>query len=321
MSSLRGTNGLGDMLSKNDAEKRMRQYVTQNYGNLISVAEPKFDSETKTWQAELQSDYPRIIHDDRSEERMIKFLSLGHLGVIKMGTELKPIEATPREKCVQNLTSLLNMWQERAERIIVSASSDSLAKLDETQWVLSKIGMIISNLEHEELITNHEIASCGKQEKQKMIKYLHLLEGLDLIRKVDNGFTYGNLFPELRRKYDTFYEFKLSVLSYVLRKRYPVLRELLHISQLETYVHVDSCYYRPALETGKILYLTRDSILHSYKIIYGSKSELRLNYILRELVNVNAIRQEDNYYFANEQIFNDMLALKNKSRVLVPIQV
>ncbi len=309
------------MLSKDDAKRQIRQYVIQNYGNLISIAEPKYDQQSKTWLAELQSDYPRIIHDDRSEKPKIKFLSLGRLGVIKLGNESKPMEATPREKCVQNLTSLLDMWQERAERIIVSASSDYLAQLDETQWVLSKIGMLISNMEKEEVITNRIIDSCGRTEKQKMMKYLHLLEGLELVRKVDNGFAYGNMFSQLRHTCGSFYEFKVAVLSLVLRKRYPVLKELFGISQLETYVHVDSCYYRPALEVEEVVYSTKDSILQCYRKIYGHKSDLRLTYILGELVGKNALYHEDNYYFANPSIFRDMLALKEKTRSpLVPIQ-
>jgi hypothetical protein len=308
------------MLSKSDAEKQMKRYVVQNYGNLISISEPKFEPESKTWLAELHSDYPRIIHDDRSEERMVKFLSLGHLGIVRFGEEMKPTEATPREKCVQNLTSLLNMWQERAERIIVSASSDSLAKLDETQWVLSKIGMLISSLEHEEMIWNSELESYGQKEKQKIIKYLRLLEGLEIVKKIDGGFTYGNMFAELRRNCGEFYEFKIAILSYVLKNRYPVLKELFGILQLEPYVHVESCYYRPALEIEDTLYSTSDSILRSYRKTYGYKSDLRLTYVLRELVNSNTLCYEDKFYFANQQIFKNMLELKNKSHSLVPIQ-
>jgi hypothetical protein len=212
------------------------------------------------------------------------------------------------------------MWEERAERIIVSASSDSLAMLDETQWVLSKIGMLISHLEREGKIRKFEIDMWGQKEKQKMLKYLRLLEGLEIVKKVEDDYTYGNMFPELRHNCHDFYEFKIATFSYILKHRYPVLKELFGISQLETYVHLDSSYYRPALEVEEVLYSTGDSILKHYRNIYGNKSDLRLTYALGELVHSKALCLEDNYYFANEQMFKCMLELKNKSHSLVPIR-
>jgi len=73
----------------------VRKYAIQHYGNLISVEEPEFDSIDKTWVAELRSDYPRIIQDDRSpNEPVLKFLSLRRLGTIRIGENLEPSEAT-----------------------------------------------------------------------------------------------------------------------------------------------------------------------------------------------------------------------------------
>lgn len=295
------------------ATKEIRRYVLQNYGNLISPGEPQFDAKTKMWTAELQSDYPRIIRDDRSpDERMLKFLSLGHLGLVRLGSDLKPVEATSRETCVQNLSAFLNLWQERAERIIVATSSDHLARLDEAQWILAKVGMIISNLEHKGTISDEEITAHSGKTSAKTTRYLKLLEGLDLVRRVDGGYTYGNLFSELRHAAGSYYEFKIAVLSHVIRERYAVLRELFGISQLETFVHLDSCYYRPALEAERSLFWTRDTIINCYTELYGRKSPLRLTYILGELVNAKALCYEDKYYFANEQLFEQMLDMKSR---------
>ncbi len=296
-----------------EATKEIRRYVLQNYGNLVSTGEPQFDAKTKMWTAELQSDYPRIIRDDRSpNEKMLKFLSLGRLGIIRLGADFKPVEATSRETCVQNLSSFLNIWEERAERIIVAASSDPLARLDEAQWILAKIGMIISNLEHRGRLFDEEIAAHSAKESLKMTRYLKLLEGLDLVRRVEGGYTYGNLFTMLRTATDSYYEFKIAVLSHVIRERYAVLKELFGISQLETFVHVDSCYYRPALEAEETLYWTQDSIINCYTELYGRKSPLRLTYILGELVNAKALRYEGKYYFADEDLFKQMLDMKKK---------
>jgi len=283
------------------------------------VGEPEFDAKTKTWLAELRSDYPRIIQDDRSpSERILKFLSLRRLGIIKLGENLQPLEATSRQVCIRNLSSFLDMWQERAERIIVRVSSDHFARINETQWVLAKVGMIISNLLQKDVISEDEIASHHPREEAKIRRYLQLLESLDLVRQVDEGYTYGNLFTELRRQTGDFQEFRIAILSHVIRERYSALKETFGISQLEPFVHVDSCYYRPTLEAERLLYLTNDSIVDRYARLYGRKSPLRITYILRELVNVKALEYEDRYYFGNEHLFSQMLDLKSQMAELAP---
>lgn len=299
--------------------EEIRRYVGRHYGNLISVGEPEFDARTKTWLAELKTDYPRIIHDDRSpNERVLKFLSLRRLGIIKLGENLQHIEATSREVCIQNLSSFLDMWQERAERIIVRASSEHFALINEVQWVLAKVGMIISNLLHKETISEEEIASLHPREEGKIRRYLKLLESLDLVRQINEGYTYGNLFTELLRQKGNVQEFKVAVLSHVIRERYSTLKENFGISQLEPFVHVDSCYYRPTLEAESILYLTSDSIVDRYARLYGRKSPLRLRHILGELVDVKALEHEDQYYFGNEELFSQMLDLKSQMAELAP---
>lgn len=299
--------------------EEIRRYTVRHYGNLISVSEPEFDARTKTWLAELKSDYPRIIHDDRSpNERILKFLSLGRLGIIKLGENLQPIEATSREKCIQNISAFLDMWKERVERIIVRVSSDHFAQINEAQWVLAKIGMIISNLLQREMISEEEIASHHPKEEGKIRRYLNLLENLDFVRHINGGYTYGNLFAELRRQISNVQKFKIAVLSHVIRERYSTLKETFGISQLETFVHVDSCYYRPTLEAERLLYMTNDSIIGRYAKVYGRKSPLRVIHILGELVDVKALEHEDKYYFGNEELFSQMLDLKSQMAELAP---
>jgi len=234
----------------------VRKYAIQHYGNLISVEEPEFDSIDKTWVAELRSDYPRIIQDDRSpNEPVLKFLSLRRLGTIRIGENLEPSEATSRETCVNNLSYFLDMWQERAERIIVKASSDNLAKINEARWVLGKIGTIISRLKLNNVILDSELDALPIKEAGKLRRYLQLLEGLDIVNHKDHGYSYGNMFTELSVKTKNDFEtLNTAILSHIIKERYSALRETFGISQLETFVHVDSCYYRPALEAEHLIY-------------------------------------------------------------------
>ena len=58
-------------MSRDHVVEEVRRYTRQHYGNLISVGEPEFNARTNTWVAELKSDYPRIIPDDRTPSKKI----------------------------------------------------------------------------------------------------------------------------------------------------------------------------------------------------------------------------------------------------------
>jgi hypothetical protein len=296
------------------AMSAVRKYAIQHYGNLISVDEPKFDSIDKTWIAELHSDYPRIIHDDRSpNERILKFLSLRRLGTIKVGEDLKPLEATTREVCVNNLSCFLNLWQERAERIIVRASSDNLANINEARWVLGKIGTIISRLKWKNVILDSEIDARPIKEAAKLRRYLKLLEGLEIVSHENNGYSYGNMYTELSHRTHNSDELSTIILSYIIKERYSALRETFGIAQLEPFVHVDSCYYRPALEAERLVYWNMDTFHSHCAMLYGNKSKVyfRMPYILEELVRVKALEYQDKLYFGNAELFKEMQNLKD----------
>jgi hypothetical protein len=293
----------------------VRRYAIQHYGNLISVDDPEFDIANKTWVAELISDYPRILHDDKSpDDRILKFLSLRRLGTIRIGENLEPVEATSRDECVENLSNLLDLWQQRAERIIIKASADNLARIHEAKWIMGKIGTIISRLYRQDTIFDTQIEELRHKEEAKVKRYLHLLETLEIVRHEDDHYTYGNMFTSLASQSKNFEELSTAVLSHIIRERYSALRETFGISQLETFVHVNSSYYRPALEADRLVYWNLDSFEHHYEGSYGRKSRtiFKIPYILEELVNVEALKHEDKYYFGNDSLFKEMQKQKDE---------
>lgn len=301
-------------------QKEIKRYMSSNYGNLISFGEPKFDEDRKIWKAQLKSDYPRIIRDDADpERRMLKFITLKGLGEIQLSEELKVVEATPRKKCVENLTSFLKMWLERAEKIVVFNSSEQLAKISGANWILNPVVMLVSNLLQKDFIEDWEVENDYRPKTTK--QYLNLLEELELVERINNGWRCGNLLTALREKSTNAKDSEIKVLSYVIKERYSTIREIFDIRRFETFVHVDTCYYAPSLEAGKLLSRNEKSIYSDYhKLYHTKKSPLRLRYILNELVGVEALqRKESNYYYGNEEIFDNMLSMKDQlEEVSVP---
>jgi len=298
-------------------QSQIRRYMSSNYGNLISTSAPIFDETQKVWKAQFKSDYPRIIQDDMEpEKRILRFITLKGLGEIKLSQDLKVLEATPREKCVENLDSFLKLWLERAERIIVSASSDQLARVSGAEFVLNPIVMIISNLSQKSFIYDWEIDDEVRPENIK--QYLKLLEELKVVERRENGWRDGNLFSALWEKSKIFKEFQTNILSYVIRERYSVIREILDIRRFETFVHVDTCYYAPSLEAEELLFRKEESIRSDYENLYDEIGPLRFRQILGELVTVGALKKKDGYYCGEEKIFDQMLVMREQLEEVAP---
>jgi hypothetical protein len=290
----------------------VKQYVRHHYGNLISVGEPKFDPAEKQWVAELVSDYPRIIHDDRNpEERRLRFLTLRRLGTVRVGENLSQnsIDATTRDDLVQNLNNYLKLWQERANRVIIKASSLNFARTNSAQTFLGKIGVIVSRLERKNVILDGEIDNFHEAEASKIRRYLQLLEGLEIVEHRENGYSYGNMYTELSYEAQKAHvDLNTAILSCIIKNRYSALKETFGITHLEPVVHIDSLYYRPALEADDLIYWKYESFEQHCSMLYGhgSKISFRLPFILDELVNVQALKYEDKLYFGNSDLWKQM---------------
>jgi hypothetical protein len=299
--------------------RKTQEYVLSNYGNLLSTDEPVFDEKEKLWKVNLRTDYPRLIKNDSPEERYVRTLVIKDLGAIWLNEKFSVVKnkSTSRVDTIKTLRVRLRTWEERAESIIVKSSALQLANTGIANVFLNRIKTILGNFLQEDdvIISFEELDSVGNN----YLKWMRLLEDLQLVRETKQGYTHGNMFTELlrqtnRRSQNTIHDFLTNVLAYVIRERYPVLREAFKLRQFETLVHLDSCYYRPALEARKIIYQRADSLFHRYMTQYGRyKSTLELRASLLELVNSNALCRKKRYYFANEELFEDMLRQSEES--------
>lgn len=293
--------------------RQIRKYITCHYGNLLSTEKPSFDEGEKVWKAQLKANYPRLIKNDYpDEERFIRVLPLRQLGTVCFSENLQFLKARSitRKDSMSILHSYLQMWQERAENIVVQASSLQLAKTSPARVFLNPINMILSNfLQKEEIVISFEELEKVRK-KSRITQWLLLLEDLKLVKKIEHGYTYGEMFTTLRKEAKSDKEFENLVMAYVIRERYPMLREVFNIRQFETLVHLDSCYYRPALEAETILYQKAESLFSRFVGNYRFRPRIELRHILHELRDSKALLSRKSYYYANEELFGKMLEIK-----------
>jgi len=299
-----------------NATERIRGYAMCHYGNLFSTEDPVFDQKEKLWKAQLKSNYPRLIKNDQPEERFIRVLPLKGLGTICLDEALQFVErcSSKREESISLIRSYLELWREQAENIIVTASSQQLAKTHPARTFLHPANMILSNFRQKRdgIITNEDMEKLQRRHA-RIERWVSLLEDLSLIKKTEDGYTYGDTFTKLETKIHNHSEFETLSMAYILEKSYPLLKEIFHIQQFEPLVHLDSCYYRPALEAEDVLYQTSDSLFRRFVADYNYRPNTELRHVLLDLQKSDALRYENSYYCANDKIFKEMLNLKRQA--------
>lgn len=300
----------------NNLESVIKKYAVENYGNLIVPDKPIFDENTKTWKYPLGSTYPRIIEDEITKDVLVGFLEFRDLGVIKINDKLQIIDATPSEQCDERLLERLDFWKQQSEKIVVTASSDVFAKIAEGQHVLNPLGVILDALitikDKEIKISNSDIYE--QRNYEKYIQYLELLEELQIVRKVQDGYIQGNLYVELLNVIRTsdHRSLKTILISHVIKKKYSTLRQVFDIRQLEPFVHLANMYYLPSLDAEKLIHISRPHLYQQYENNYKRITPLDFNSKLNELTDKGALKYESGYLVGNKEYFDNMLEMKQE---------
>jgi hypothetical protein len=299
----------------NEPAQVARKYIRQNYGELLGVGEPELNKETGRYEAELLSNYPRIIRDERNPQRpWIKYILLRNLGKIELDKNLKVVSATSNVELSELVADRLSVFMQRAESIMVKASSLQFARLNDVQHVLYPVLKVINNLYSKTSEVTEITLADLKGENPDFFRYLTLLEEAGIIEKTDSGYTSGETFISLlTEKKSDFDSLRDAVLSHLIRTKYPALRGAIGITQLERHIRVDNSYYWQALEAEDPFRAKEESLRENYIAYYGHMiSVISFRSTLVDLMRVDAIRQDDTKWYANEQILQDMISMKTE---------
>lgn len=300
-------------------KETIEKHVFRQYGNLTRVGDVEREEESGNWIAELRSDYPRWINDDRTRgEPILRFIPMDNIGTIVFDGRMNVLEATPRDECGQRIWDRLGLWRETAERIMVEASSEQLAMARGADQFLSPIITILDNLQNslhgKPIITRDDIRASPPD----WFKYLSLLVDLEVVQEhPEEGFwSYGPMFTTLEEKAASKgIPFDRAVIAYVLKNRYPAVRDILRINVFEKVIHLDTSYYWQALDAEKSIAIERGNLFERYKVQYEDEEadSFTLNSTLLELARVHALKMEGEYCIAEPRILEQMITLKHEA--------
>ena len=308
------------------AAETIQRFASSEYGQNIFVDPPQFDSESKTYYSNIRSKLPVFIHDERYPGKYkVRVLKLDSIGKIYLNQKLEliPNLTTRRNKCYENLENLIKIWRYRIENIVITSSSTEFAKIKEFRNHFGKIRQIIDHLTEFGEIKNDEIKLYNPKEDQlKLTQYLSLLEGIDLVRKGETNYLMGNKMVGLTKRIKDPEELETTILSYIIKNRYLTLKNAFNLNRLESTIAIDNVIYYPEIELEESVYRKRGLIERSYKYHYNKKiNPLRLTRILTNLERCGAIKREDDIFFGQDHLREEMVTMKLNEPPLVSSRV
>lgn len=301
-------------------EQIAQRYTADHYGDLIVPDKPMYNERMKLWEVFLRSTYPRIIKDEQTNDVLVRFLDLRKLGILKIDNELQVIEATSTESCESQLVSRIEMWKAQSEQIVIKASSDVFGKIAVGEYVLNPFLLIFDRLaRHRDTFTILDEEINAQQRSSRLRQYLQLLEELEIVKKVDQGYSYGNRYVGILEESKTKgLDMQTALISHVIERRYSALRQVFGITQLEPYVHLANAFYWPSLDAERLVHTTRKSLMQRFRDFYGKVFTWGFDLKLSHLIKQGAIIEENGYLTGDKVRFESMLTLKQNNMRLNP---
>jgi len=302
-------------------ESIVQKYTIENYGDLIVPEKPVYDEDTKTWQSYLRSTYPRIIRDEKSKETIVRFIELTDLGIIRVNDKFQIMDATSSKNCERHLDSRIDLWKRQAEKIVVTASSDVFAKISESIHVLNPLMQVLDQIvnSNPDQIRISEDDIDEQTKPYRIRQYLELLVELEIVKKVENGYDYGNTYVGLLEQVNNdSKKLKTILLSHVIKYKYSTIRQVFRITQLEPFVHLANSYYWTSLDAEKLIHTTRNHLYQRYQDNYGHIATWDFKSKLSDLIEQGSIHTKNDYLIGDEDQFNNMLEMKYEQVSLNP---
>lgn len=288
----------------------IRRYVNFNYGDLITVSNPAYYENQRFWVAELKCDYPNVIRDNQNHESFEKYLTLTELGEIRL-TDDNHIQATSRDEVIKRLESGLQHWRETAQEIILKTTSEELAPLGAFKDSIYPIVLAIRWLAKGDrnFITYESISK--EPAPEKTMRWLRFLAQVKLLESTERGFTYSNLFVSLQKESEAkgggVEEFVNHVVAFIMRDYYTTIRQVFRVSRFEPFLHMETCYYAPSMQAGRLLYRKEESLKALYHKWYSKTfTDYRLSSILDELEANKILEREGQYWHGKDAIWDKL---------------
>lgn len=265
------------------------------------------NKEEKKFVGNLSCVFPRIIMDDKKQERYIKFLRFDNLGKMVLEGEKFTYE-TEQEQITNRVIEDLKQLTIRTEQIVLGSIYDKLSNIAMIRTSLNPIYSILKKV-YEGNFKKTELLKVPNQKREKHKRYLKFLCELNVLRERDSDYSEGNHFIELRKALDK-EDDKLildKVFGMTIRDGKNYLFNNLNFNILKPFIRISNVYYLSSALVGEVINMNRKTFYLRYLDYYDLNTpEYKFESYLDQL-NKAKILKEEEYVFGYKDIFSSVI--------------
>jgi len=317
-------------------KKISNEHVNKTYGNLIQFDDPSYLETNELWNVNLKSLYPKIIVDDATPPvRELYFVTFSNLGTVKIDENMEIVNYPSRKEVLKNIDNNMKIYDDRLERIIIKASSSNLIFTPTIQHFLNPLRRILSTILLTGKIASDDIDVFTKSDR--MYEWIYLLEQSDIVKKTKRGYEYSSMWTMLLDESNnirTNFILKLEktsqlprdketitlnlIMSYILEEHFSYIRKVMRLKGISRILNINNIYYRPCINSEKILNFKPTSILYEYNRRYNNLQFPLISSTITELMSVGLLNYKDGLLNGSDTHLDEMMKLEPTKQITLP---
>jgi len=264
----------------------------------------KFNKNTTIY--EIGNCLPKMIWDYERNLAVYRFLNIYSIGTLRV----KKIDTGHTQIILPSLDSLRNKFQEKMSSIYLKSElallhtiQDYLVKIPNVEISLSVIWAILEKVSEEgEVKVTY---SFGYNDSDRIKKYIHFLQQLNFINVKNDKIVPAEELDAVRILNVTGKEFHRKILSAVLKKGFPSIKDYLHIFLIDPFLRLSNSYYLPSHQVNKLLEFESIDFKDSYFEIYNKrKTKSVIEKQITPLTECGILEKVGKRWIGIENIFN-----------------
>ncbi|MGM0509723.1 MAG: hypothetical protein ACQESD_01160 [Thermoplasmatota archaeon] len=291
--------------SISELEDSINFEVQKKYGRAAFISNKNLDG-NGNGQIYLGCSLPKVIEDKHKKETVLKFIGLKDLDALEVNKKEGKyvVDWIEKEDLINSTEAEIRRLINKTERALLNTAKKNFVQASILRNGLNPIIEVTGAL----LKYNEISKNLLNQHESNYLDFLNNLNFIDIKdSKVIPGKEINKYYLNSKTKIDE-QELLDTILSEILEKGYPFLKEKMRINHLTPFIRITNSNLFTSSIKGERLHFDVKDFIRTEKTLYGkgkTHSEIKtLNY-LRELERVNVFDVEDGYYISNEEIWDN----------------
>ena len=104
----------------------------------------------------------------------------------------------------------------------------------------------------------------------------------------------------------------------MLEENFSYIQDVMNLTQMNTVININNAFYKPCLESGKLLSLKPSTVLKYYNRAYPKQKLVTASSAIMDLVSIGLLHLQDGILHGNEDRFEKMLEIHPSAQLSLP---